>query len=259
MVRTLAGDFLERLQVIKDADTGLTGVIAIHSTALGPAAGGCRFLTYAEPDKLITDAVRLARGMSYKNALAGLSFGGGKAALQRPAGDFDRTACFEAFGRTVEAPSGLYVTAEDVGTFVGDMQAVRSQTRFVAGLKPMNGSAGGDPSPWTALGVFESMKAAASMLKIPLGGATVAVQGTGNVGSGLCRLLAGEGARLIVADVNEARAGKVAAQFGARQVGVDEILEVSADVLAPCALGSVLDAHSIPRINATLICGGANN
>ncbi|MEJ5979627.1 Glu/Leu/Phe/Val dehydrogenase dimerization domain-containing protein [Novosphingobium sp. PS1R-30] len=259
MVRTATQDCLESLHVLDDGETGLKGVIAIHSTALGPAAGGCRFWRYAEREELVADAVRLARGMSYKNALAGLPFGGGKAVLLRPEEPFDRVAYFAAFGRAVAELEGRYVTAEDVGTTVADMGVVSDQTRFVAGLDAVGGRAGGDPSPWTALGVFESMKAAGAMLGIPLGDASVAVQGTGNVGAALCRLLAREGAKLIVADIEEKRAALVAREIGAVQVGVDEILEVKSDILAPCALGAVLNQRSIPRLKAGLVCGAANN
>ena len=164
----VSGDFLEGLHVVSDGETGLKGVIAIHSTALGPAAGGCRFWDYGEQHALVTDAIRLARGMSYKNALAGLPLGGGKAVLQRPSGAFDRKALFEAFGRRVDELGGTYVTAEDVGTGVADMQAVHTQTRFVAGLDVSGHAAGGDPSPWTAEGVFQSITTAAASLNLPL-------------------------------------------------------------------------------------------
>lgn len=252
-------DFVEGLHVINDGESGLTGIIAIHSTNLGPAAGGCRFWHYAEQDQLISDAVRLARGMSYKNALAGLPLGGGKAVLQKPKGDFDREDYFRAFGKAVAQLEGNYITAEDVGTSVADMQVVRSQTRFVAGLEAENLRAGGDPSPWTALGVFESMKAAASFSGLSLRGATVAVQGTGNVGAALCRLLAREGAKLIVADIDEARAGALARELGSVQAGIDDILGADADILAPCALGAILNDRTIPTIRAGLVCGAANN
>lgn len=255
-----ATDFQERLHVIDDAATGVTGIIAIHSTALGPAAGGCRLWHYANQAELITDAVRLARGMSYKNALAGLPFGGGKAVLQRPDGDFDRKAMFRIFGETVATLKGSYITAEDVGTTVADMREVRNRTRYVAGLEVAERMAGGDPSPWTALGVFESMKAAArDVLQFDLRGATVAVQGIGNVGGRLCHLLKQEGAKLIIADINEARAAALANELGAKQVGVDEILSFDADVLAPCALGGILNIETIPSLRARLVCGGANN
>jgi leucine dehydrogenase len=253
-------DFQERLHVINDAETGVTGIIAVHSTALGPAAGGCRFWHYESQADLITDAVRLARGMSYKNALAGLPFGGGKAVLQRPKGDFDRQAVFRVFGEAVAALQGNYITAEDVGTTVADMRKVRERTPYVAGLDVSDGMAGGDPSPWTALGVFEAMRAAArDVLRFDLQGATVAVQGIGNVGGSLCRLLKQEGAKLVIADIDDARATSLADELGAKRVGIDEILSVDADILAPCALGGILNAKTIPSLRARLICGGANN
>ena len=159
-----------------DPASGLDGVIAIHSTAIGPGAGGCRFWHYADIGAALDDACRLAEGMSYKNAMAGLPFGGAKAVLRRPEGEFDRVALFQAFGRAVEELGGTYVTAEDVGTSVADMQAVASQTRHVAGLDVAEGAAGGDPSPWTALGVFEAMQAAARQsLGAELSDLTVAV------------------------------------------------------------------------------------
>lgn len=259
MVNTPCGDLQERLHVISDAETGLSGIIAIHSTVLGPAAGGCRLWHYPSQEDLITDAIRLARGMSYKNALAGLPFGGGKAVLLRPEGAFDREALFEAFGQTVERLDGAYITAEDVGTTVDDMRAVRSRTSFVAGLHGEGVHAGGDPSPWTALGVLESMRAAAGLVGLSLRGARVAIQGTGNVGGRLARLLHGEGARLILADIDEAGCAALVRELGASQRGSDEILEAGADILAPCALGAVLNDRTIPKIKAPLICGGANN
>lgn len=253
-------DFQERLHVINDAETGVTGIIAIHSTAIGPAAGGCRLWHYETQTDLVTDAIRLARGMSYKNAMAGLPFGGGKAVLQRPDGDFDRAALFRVFGEAVAALKGAYITAEDVGTTTADMRAVRRQAPYVAGLEVVEGMAGGDPSPWTALGVFESMKAAArDVLNFDLAGATVAVQGVGNVGGRLCRLLREAGVNLIVADVDKARAAALAAELGAKHVGIDEILVADADILAPCALGGILSADTIPDLRVRLVCGGANN
>jgi leucine dehydrogenase len=256
----LATDFQERLHVINDAETGAYGIIAIHSTALGPAAGGCRFWHYASQADLTADAVRLARGMSYKNALAGLPFGGGKAVLQKPAGDFDRQALFRVFADAVEALGGQYITAEDVGTTVPDMKQIRERTLYVAGLDAEPGKAGGDPSPWTSLGVFESMKTAAEFyFHSGLAGLTVAVQGTGNVGMGLCRLLRDAGAKLVVADVDMARVARLADELGATVVDVHEIFAVDADVFAPCALGGVLNARTIPVLKAKLVCGGANN
>ncbi|WP_300398368.1 Glu/Leu/Phe/Val dehydrogenase dimerization domain-containing protein, partial [uncultured Sphingobium sp.] len=181
---------------LRDAASGLDGVIAIHSTALGPGAGGCRFWRYPDIEAATQDACRLAKGMSYKNAMAELPLGGAKAVLRYPEGDFDRVALFQAFGKAVEALEGLYVTAEDVGTSVADMEQVSTMTRHVAGLHPAQDMAGGDPSPWTALGVFDSMRMAAQLaLKADLDALTVAVQGVGNVGASLCRQLAEAGAK----------------------------------------------------------------
>lgn len=260
MVISVNCDFQERLHVINDVETGVTGIIALHSTVLGPAAGGCRFWQYETQADLITDAVRLAQGMSYKNALAGLPFGGGKAVLQRPKGDYDRQAVFRVFGKAVTALKGAYVTAEDVGTTIADMQEVRKHTSYVAGLEAQPGMAGGDPSPWTALGVFLSMQAVAlEMLKLELNHATVAVQGVGNVGSELCRLLKRAGAKLLIADVNETRAATLAEELSAKTVGIEEILSVDADIVAPCALGGILNVNTIPQLSTRMICGGANN
>ena len=257
---SLHHSFVEDLHLVDDPVSGAFGVIALHSTALGPAAGGCRFWSYASRDAMITDAMRLARGMSYKNAIAGLPFGGGKAVLQRPAGAFDRGRLFQAFGEAVAELGGRYVTAEDVGTTVGDMELVSARTRHVAGLAARPGKAGGDPSPRTAMGVFQSMQEAS---RIALGsdvrGLTVAVQGVGNVGARLCGLLAEAGARLIVSDMDEARAAAVAAQYGAGLVSSDALLAADADILAPCALGAVLNMISIPALKVGLVCGAANN
>ncbi|WP_246611151.1 Leu/Phe/Val dehydrogenase [Aquisediminimonas profunda] len=253
-------DFQEMLYPIHDETQNVLGVIAIHSTALGPAAGGCRLWHYESEKLLALDAVRLARGMSYKNAMAGLPFGGGKAVLQRPAIPFNRKSLFKALASAVELLEGQYVTAEDVGTTVADMQLLRQHTRYVAGLDTPEGRAGGDPSPWTAMGVFESMRAAvqqsfASNLK----GLTVAVQGTGNVGGRLCRMLHEAGAKLLISDVDQSRCAKLAAELGATVVSPDNIVACDADILAPCALGGVLNEESIPSIKAKFICGGANN
>ena len=243
-----------------DLEAGLDGFIAIHSTALGPGAGGCRLWSYPDMRHALGDAMRLAEGMSYKNALAGLPFGGAKAVLRRPEGEFDRVALFRAFGRAVEGLGGLYVTAEDVGTSVEDMQEVASVSRHVAGLPSAEGRAGGDPSPWTAKGVFESMRVATEFaLGRDLAGLTVAVQGTGNVGADLCRRLADAGARLVIADPSPARRDRLKAVLGAEVVEVDAIASVEADIFAPCALGGALDRDSVGKLKAKLVCGAANN
>ncbi|PXA90989.1 amino acid dehydrogenase [Nostoc sp. 3335mG] len=251
---------VEQLVQLEDRESGLSGVIAIHSTALGPAAGGCRFWRYPDAEAAAADAVRLAEGMSYKNAMAGLPFGGGKAVLRLPEGPFDRDALFRAFGRAVRALDGRYVTAEDVGTRVRDMEVIADETRHVAGRTARPGLAGGDPSPWTALGVFEAMVVGARRsLGADLSELTVAVQGTGNVGGILCRMLADAGARLVLADVDPERRERLAAIHGARVVDVAEIATTEADIFAPCALGGALDAATVAAMPAKLVCGAANN
>lgn len=260
MVQTTYRAPPEQFVRLDDPASGLSGLIAIHSTALGPGAGGCRLWRYADFEAAQADAFRLAEGMSYKNALADLPFGGAKAVLCEPDGDYDRRALFRAFGRAVAALGGRYVTAEDVGTRVEDMETVAGETRHVAGLAARQGRAGGDPSPWTALGIFEAMKVAARhTLGADLADLTVAVQGTGNVGARLCSLLAGAGARLVIADVDPARRDRLAAIHGARVMDADDIVAAEADVFAPCALGGVLGEASVARLKAMLVCGGANN
>ncbi len=250
----------EKVSFFEDPASGLEAIVVLHSTALGPAAGGCRFWSYADQNHATTDAMRLAAGMTYKNALAGLPFGGGKAVILRPAGEFDRGALFKAFGKAVDSLGGAYITAEDVGTLVSDMQAVRTVTRHVAGLPTEGGCAGGDPSPWTALGVFLSMRHAVERrLGGRLAGRTVAVQGVGNVGMELCHLLHQDGANLVVADGSPERAAKAAHLYGAVVVSPEELLAAEVDVVAPCALGAILDERSIAGLKAKVVCGGANN
>jgi leucine dehydrogenase len=244
-----------------DAPSGLRAIIAIHSTALGPAAGGCRMWPYASTAEAVADVLRLSRGMSYKNALAGLKFGGGKAVIIGDARKGKTPELFEAFGRFVDSLGGRYVTAEDVGTTTHDMTQVARGTRYVAGLGAAPGEAGGDPGPKTALGVFLGLKAA---VKFRLGRAdltdvSVAVQGAGGVGYHLCGMLAAEGAKLSVADVRPVALQRVCDEFKARAVAVEEVLFEDVDVLSPCALGAVLSAQSIPRLRARVIAGAANN
>ena len=245
---------------LEDKSAGLDGVIVVHSTTLGPGAGGCRLWHYPDLGQAFTDAFRLAEGMSYKNALAGLPFGGAKAVLRRPEAPFDRAALFRAFGRAVAALDGCYVTAEDVGTSVADMHEVAGQTRHVAGLAAVGAAAGGDPSPWTAQGVYGAIEAGAAFaLGSDLKGLTVAVQGIGNVGAELCRRLADAGARLVIADVAPGRRDRIAKILDARVVGSDAIASIDADIFVPCALGGILDEPTVAAMNAKLVCGGANN
>lgn len=250
----------ERVVKLDDPDCGLEGVIVVHSTVLGPAAGGCRLWRYPDRVDAHRDALRLAAGMSAKNALAGLPLGGGKAVIRLPEGAFDRKVLFAAFGRAVEQLGGGYVTAEDVGTSIDDMATVRSRTRHVAGLAAQPGSPGGDPSPHTARGVFEAMKVAvAHRLDRPLSDVTVAVQGLGHVGFKLCRLLHDAGARLVVSEPRPDVAARAAVMFGAEVARCSAIHDARADVFAPCALGASLDETSVPRLRARVVCGAANN
>jgi leucine dehydrogenase len=245
---------------LEDRNAGLEGIIVIHSTRLGPAAGGCRLWSYPSLPEATEDGLRLAQGMSYKNALAGLPLGGGKAVLRRPEGAFDRGALFDAFGRAVERLGGRYVTAEDVGTTVADMECAARRTVHVAGRAQRSGQAGGDPSPHTARGVFLAMERAVERrLARDLSQVTVAVQGLGSVGYELCRMLHGAGARLIVAEPRAEVAARAAVEFDAEVAGVAGILDARADVFAPCALGSALDERAIGRLKAKVVCGAANN
>ncbi len=256
-----AFDNHERVLFCRDEATGLNAIIAIHSTALGPAAGGCRLWNYESDDAALHDVLRLSQGMSYKNAMADLKFGGGKAVIVKTP-DFDGSeALYERFGEFVEELNGEYITAEDVGMSVPIMEIVARRTSHVTGLPRTDGNAGGDPSPKTAFGVFRGIEAAVQF-KLDLAdmsGLTVAVQGVGNVGYQLCRNLAAAGAKIIVADIEEDRVKKVCDEFSATAAPLDEILSQDADVLAPCALGAILSEQSIPTIKASIVAGGANN
>ena len=256
-----AFDNHERVVFCRDAATGLKAIIAIHSTALGPAAGGCRLWNYESDDAALHDVLRLSQGMSYKNAMAGLDFGGGKAVIIKTP-DFDGSeALYEKFGDFVEELNGEYITAEDVGMSVSIMETVARRTSHVTGLPRTDGRAGGDPSPKTAFGVFRGIEAAVhfKLDRADVSGLTVAVQGVGNVGYHLCRYLAGAGATLIVSDINEGRVKKVCEEFGATAAPLADILSQDADVLAPCALGAILNNQSIPKLKVAIVAGGANN
>jgi leucine dehydrogenase len=244
-----------------DARTGLRAIIAIHSTALGPAAGGCRVWPYATTAEAVADVLRLSRGMSYKNAMAGLPLGGGKAVIIGDSRKIKTAELFEAFGRLVDSLGGRYVTAEDVGTTTADMSNVARATRYVAGLGAAPGQAGGDPGPKTALGVHLGIKAAVKFRlgRSDLKGVKVAIQGLGGVGQHLCSLLAAEGAELFVADVQPTAVQRAHEQFKAHPVPVEEVLALDVDVLSPCALGAVLNSKSIPRLRARIVAGAANN
>ena len=244
-------------RVASAKDDGYRGFVAIHSTKLGPAVGGTRFWKYDNDEAAIKDLLRLARGMTYKNALAGIPFGGGKSIVLRPDVEIDRDKIFRAHGRFVETFGGAYITAEDVGTNPADMAIVRHETEHVAGLHGLSG----DPSPFTARGVFRAMQAAAKYRwdSQSLAGKTVALQGCGNVGYHLASNLHEAGARLVVSDVDAAKVDRLVNEFGATAVAADEIYSVEADIYAPCALGGSINDETIPQFKVEIIVGGANN
>ncbi len=239
----------ESVQVVHDRASGLTAIIALHSTHLGPGAGGTRFWHYADPAGAMRDALRLSRGMSFKNAMAGLPMGGGKAVVLL---DKDRTktpAMLAAFGDAIEALNGRYVTAEDVGASEADMVAIAQRTAHVCGLPANEGDAGGDPGPFTAMGIYLGIKAAVAhkLGKETMQGVRVAVQGCGSVGGGVARLLAKDGARLVVSDIDARRAKALASETGGEAVSTDQIMGTPCDVFSPNALGAILDDEGIAR------------
>ncbi|MGH8136896.1 MAG: Glu/Leu/Phe/Val family dehydrogenase [Steroidobacteraceae bacterium] len=254
-------DAHERVIFGYDEPTGLRSMVAIHSTRLGPAAGGCRMWPYASASEAVTDVLRLSRGMSYKSAMAGLPFGGGKAVIIGDSQKSKTPELFQAYGRFIDSLGGRYVTAEDVGTTTADMEQVARVTRFVSGLGRGPGEAGGDPAPKTALGVFLGLEAAVKFRlgRSDLEGLSVAIQGVGGVGYHLSRLLAAAGAKLRIADAREAATQRVSDEFKAITVPTATVLFEDVDVLAPCALGGVFHAQSIPLVRARIVAGAANN
>ncbi|HVE00637.1 MAG TPA: Glu/Leu/Phe/Val dehydrogenase dimerization domain-containing protein [Sphingomicrobium sp.] len=254
-------DAHEELHFVTDEKCGLKAIIAIHSTHLGPAAGGARFWHYAKDDDALTDALRLSRGMSYKNAMAGLPLGGGKSVILANAERSKTPDLLHAFGKAVDHIGGRYVTAEDVGMSVTDMIEVRRSTQYVAGLPNSGSDVGGDPGPHTSLGVFLGIKAAVkrALGKDSLDGLHIALQGAGSVASGVALHAFTEGAKLSIADVDQPKAQKLADAVGGTVVGTDEILTLEADVLSPNALGAILTEQSIAALKVPVVAGGANN
>jgi leucine dehydrogenase len=251
----------ESVSFFQDGESGLKAIIAIHSSALGPAAGGCRMWPYATEEAALEDVLRLSRGMSFKNAMAGLPFGGGKSVILGDSQSDKSEALLRAFGRCVERLAGRYVTAEDVGIGEADVEILARETRHVTGRKQRGVAAGGNPAPKTALGVFLGLRAAVELKlgRTSFEGLKVAVQGVGQVGYHLCRLLRNAGAVLVVADVRAESAERAAQEFGARVVPPDEVLFEEVDVIAPCALGAVLTRENVARLHAPVIAGAANN
>jgi leucine dehydrogenase len=243
-----------------DKASGLRAIVAIHDSRLGPALGGCRFLPYDTDEAALVDALRLARGMTYKAALAGLAHGGGKSVLIRPSAHFDRVALFRAFGHFIDDLGGHYITAEDSGTGLEDMEIIRTVTKHVTGIGVASGGSG-DPSPFTALGVRRGIEACVKLQlkRDGLEGVHVAVQGVGHVGYYLCKELHEHGAKLSVADVDPLKAERAKREFGASIIPLDHIFDIECDVVAPCALGSALNDQTIPKLKATIVAGAANN
>ncbi|GGE10562.1 leucine dehydrogenase [Marinithermofilum abyssi] len=250
----------EQLVFCQDKESGLKAIIAIHDTTLGPALGGTRMWTYKSEEDAIVDALRLARGMTYKNAAAGLNLGGGKTVIIGDPKKDKNEAMFRAFGRFIQGLNGRYITAEDVGTTVEDMDLIHEETRFVTGISPAFGSSG-NPSPVTAYGCYKGMKAAAKVAygNDSLQGKVVAVQGVGSVAYHLCKYLHEEGAKLIVTDINKENMERAVRDFGAETVDPDKIYEVDCDIFSPCALGAIINEETIPLLKCKVIAGSANN
>lgn len=250
----------EQVVVCQDKQSGLKAIIAIHDTTLGPALGGTRMWTYNSEEEAFEDALRLARGMTYKNAAAGLNLGGGKTVIIGDPKKDKNEEMFRAFGRYIQGLNGRYITAEDVGTTVEDMDIIYQETPFVTGVSPAFGSSG-NPSPVTAYGVYRGMKAAAKEAfgTDSLEGKVIAVQGVGHVAYNLCRHLHEEGAQLIVTDINKEAVDRVVGEFGAKAVDPSEIYGVECDIFAPCALGAIINDQTIGEIKAKVIAGAANN
>ena len=247
----------DQLMFWSEPAAGYRGIIAIHDTTLGPALGGTRLWRYDSEAEAVADALRLARSMTYKAAIAGLELGGGKSVILADERTRDRERLFRAHGRAVESLGGRYITAEDVGTSVEDMEFVRAETRWVVGVR----AGSGDPSPATAHGVYQGIRACAQERygHPSLADRHVIVQGVGHVGYHLCADLAAEGARLTVADFDADRVRRVVEEFGAARVAPDDIYDVAADVFAPCALGGVINDRTLARLRVAIVAGSANN
>jgi leucine dehydrogenase len=251
----------ELVHFVTDRETGLRAIIAVHSTHLGPGAGGTRFWHYAQNGEAVRDALRLSRGMSFKNAMAGLPLGGGKGVILADEKRTKTPKMLAAFGRAIDGISGRYVTAEDVGINEADMVEIAKHTRFVAGLPVEPGVPGGDPGPFTSQGVFLGVQAAVrrKLGKDDLSGLHIAIQGAGSVAGGLARRAAGEGARISIADIDAARAQRLADEVGGQVVDPSAIMTLEADVLSPNALGAILTEESIAALRVPVVAGGANN
>lgn len=247
----------EQIVFCHDAESGLKAIIGIHDTTLGPALGGCRMWPYQSEEAALIDVLRLSRGMTYKNAVMGLSHGGGKAVIIGDPRTDKSPQLWQAFGRFVQGLGGRYITAEDVGVSVDDMEHVAATTRWVVGRAGVSG----DPSPVTAFGVYRGIKAAArhALGDDSLQGLSIAVQGLGKVGRHLCRHLAAEGARLVVADLDPQAVAETVAAYGAAAVAADAVVDAAVDIFSPCALGAVINDATVDRLRCRIVAGAANN
>lgn len=250
----------EQVVFCQDEAAGLKAIIAIHDTTLGPALGGCRMWSYASDEDAIMDALRLARGMTYKNAAAGLNLGGGKTVIIGNAKTDKSEALFRALGRYIQSLNGRYITAEDVGTSVQDMDTIHMETNYVTGVSQAYGSSG-NPSPMTALGVFRGLQATAKVAfgSDELSGKTVAIQGLGSVGYSLAQHLHEVGAKLIVTDINQDALKRAQDEMGAEVVAPSEIFSVKCDIFSPCALGAIINDDTVDRLRCQVVAGSANN
>ena len=260
LFQQMAGMGHERVLFCSNPDVGLRAIIAVHSTVLGPGLGGVRMWPYATMEEALTDVLRLSRGMTYKAAAAGLNLGGGKAVIVGDPKKDKSEALFRCFGEYVESLGGFYITAEDVGTDMEDMELILTETRYVTGVSPAHGG-GGDPSPVTAFGVLQGMKAAVRWTfgDTSLAGRTVAIQGLGSVGFHLASYLKEEGAKLFGTDIDPEAIDRAKDELGVEIVPPNEILAVPCDVVAPCALGASLNDETIPKLKAKIVAGAANN
>lgn len=249
----------EQIAFFQDKESGLKAIIGVHSTVLGPSLGGCRMWKYTDEQAALRDVLRLSRGMTFKAAVAGLNLGGGKAVVMADARTEKTPAMLKAFGKAVEAMGGRYITAEDVGMSVSDIDTIRGYTKWAVGGSNEGGS--GDPSVMTAFGVFQGMKASikAAGMGESLDGARVAIQGVGNVGYHLASYLSAAGAKLVISDIYPTQVEKIVQEFGAEVVAPDQIYSVDCDIFAPCALGAILNARTIPQLKCKVVAGSANN
>ena len=250
----------EEVVFCQDRDTGLKAIVAIHNTTIGPALGGCRMWNYESEADALKDVLRLSRGMSYKAAIAGLNLGGGKAVIIGNSKKEKNEILFRSFGRFVQGLAGRYITAEDVGTSVKDMEWVRMETRYVTGISRALGGSG-DPSPVTALGTCSGIKAAVKkqLGKDSLNDLKICVQGLGHVGYHLCRYLHREGVKLIVTDIHKDLIKRVVNEFDASVISREDLYGADVDIYAPCALGATLNSETIPKLKCSIVAGAANN